>query len=201
MIRILLMADVTLLRSSLAAVLSHEADMDVVAELNCSDDVGPPAEALRPDVAVLDVDLRRGAALSVAHALRAARPECETILLVGLDAAGRLHRALDSRVRGVLSKDSGPGQLVRAIRTVARGERVIEPALAIAALSTPRNPLTTREQDVLRLAANGAPTAEICDQLFLAGGTVRNYLSSILRKTGCRNRVEAVRTAELAGWL
>jgi two-component system response regulator DesR len=191
----------TLLRSALAAVLANEEDLKVVGELRCSGDIGSAAQALRPDVAVIDLDPRGAAALRAAAALNAALPACEVLMLVGQDSAGPIHRALDARARGLLSKDTCPRELAQAIRRVYRGERVIDPALAVTAVSAPPNPLTHRELDVLRLAAGGVTSAEIADQLYLSCGTVRNYLSAILRKIGARNRFEAVRTAERAGWL
>jgi len=200
-IRILLIADMMLFRSALASVLANEEDLKVVGELTCGGDIGSAAQALHPDVAVIDLDARGTAALRAASSLNAQLPECEVLLLAGADSAGPIHRALDARARGLLGKDTCPRQLVQAIRQVARGERVIDPALAVAAVSAQRNPLTRRELDVLRLAAGGVTSAEIAGQLFLSCGTVRNYLSTILRKIGARNRFEAVRTAEKAGWL
>ena len=102
---------------------------------------------------------------------------------------------------GLISKDAPPSRLADGIRRVARGERVIDPALAVAALRAPRNPLTMRELEVLRVLAMGLPSAEIAAKLDLRIGTVCNYVSTIIRKTGARNRVEAVRIAGESGWL
>jgi two-component system response regulator DesR len=201
MIRVLLVADVMLLRSALAAVLSSENDLKVVAELTCSGDVVPIAEALRADIAVIDLDPPGCTALAVAQAIGAALPRCHLLLLTGARMAARIHRLLDTRAHGLLGKDTGPHQLAAAIRKVAGGERVIDPALAVAALQVPRNPLTARELDVLRVAAEGASTAEIANRLHLSRGTVRNYVSSALRKTAAGTRVEAAHIAEEAGWL
>jgi two-component system, NarL family, response regulator DesR len=101
------------------------------------------------------------------------------------------------RVRG---QGRAAEQLADAIRRVAAGERVVDPALA-ATLASGASPLTARERDVLVAARPGATVAEIARQLFLSEGTVRNYLSAAIAKAGARNRAEAVRTADERGWL
>ncbi|GFJ94478.1 response regulator transcription factor [Phytohabitans rumicis] len=90
---------------------------------------------------------------------------------------------------------------MRLVRSVAAGHRVIDPVVAAAVLNPPLNPLTERERQVLRAAAEGLPAREIADRLYLAHGTVRNRMSAILRKTGARNRLEAIRRAQERGWL
>jgi len=200
-IRVMLIDDVLLLRTALAAVLSNEIDIKVVADLASSDDVAPIAEALRPDVAVIDFDPRGCAALAAARALGLVMPGCGVLALTSVRPAGPVRRLLASTVQGVLGKDTEPCQVAQAIRKVARGDRVIDPALAVAAMLVPQGPLTPRELDVLRVAAEGVPTAEIASRLHLSCGTVRNYVSSALRKTGARNRLEAARIADDAGWL
>jgi two-component system response regulator DesR len=91
--------------------------------------------------------------------------------------------------------------LAKAIRRVVAGERVIDPALALSALSEGDNPLTPRERQVLAAAIDGATIADIASRLVLSEGTVRNHLSVAIQKLGGRNRVEAARTAEQKGWL
>jgi two-component system response regulator DesR len=128
-------------------------------------------------------------------------PGCGVLALTSVRPAGPVRRLLASTVQGVLGKDTEPFQVAQAIRKVARGDRVIDPALAVAAMLVSQGPLTPRELDVLRVAAEGVPTAEIASRLHLSCGTVRNYVSSALRKTGARNRLEAARIADDAGWL
>ncbi|OLB75298.1 MAG: hypothetical protein AUI14_21350 [Actinobacteria bacterium 13_2_20CM_2_71_6] len=202
MIRILLVEQMTLLRGALAVVLSAEEDMEVVCELAGIDDVVNMARSIEPDVAVIDIDLFAGGALAIAHELNEAIPDCAVLVLASGDSPGTLRSALDAHVRGFIGKDTAHGQLARYIRRVADGEKVvIDPLLAAAALGARRNPLTSREREVLREAASGVPFAEIATQLHLSVGTVRNYMSSIIRKTGGRNRWEAVHIATDAGWL
>jgi two-component system response regulator DesR len=123
------------------------------------------------------------------------------LILTVLDRPGDLRRAMAARVSGFLAKDTPAGALVAAIRRVAAGERVIDPALALRALEFPANPLSPREAEVLRRFAAGAGGTEIATAMNLSYGTVRNYLAAAVTKLGARNRVDAVRIAAEAGWL
>jgi two-component system response regulator DesR len=204
-IRILLVEPMSLLRNALAAVLSAEEDFEVVAELASFDRVAAVARKVRLDVAVLDANPAAPEDLDAVAALGVRLPECAILLLTSQEGACRLRNTVDTRaplgaVRGLVDKDITPSQLVRDIRRVARGERVVDPRLA-GALVAARNPLTRRERDVLRLAASGKPGAAIAAELRLTTGTVHNYLSTIIRKTGARNTAEAIRIATRAGWL
>jgi two-component system response regulator DesR len=201
MFRVLLVEQTNLFRAALAAVLSKEDDLDVVAQLGRITETELIARAVRPDVAVIDIDLLTDENAAIAGRLNEALPDCAILALAGPDLTEAVHEALDSHVRGFVGKDTPPSQLAQYIRQVAAGERVIDPTLAVAALSAPRNPLTAREREILRIAASGVPSAEIGAQLYLSAGTVRNYLSAIMHKTGARNRLEAVRIAEEGGWL
>ncbi|XVV15334.1 LuxR C-terminal-related transcriptional regulator [Actinoplanes sp. CA-131856] len=190
-----------LLRGALAATLSLEDDLDVVAELGELAEAPGMARAVRPDVALVDVGLLAGDGLRLLGRLGAEQPRCAVLVLAGPDASGRLNRALDAPVRGVVGTQAAPCELVRDIRRAARGERVIDAGLAVAMVAAPRSPLSARELDVLSVAASGVPSREVAARLHLAAGTVRNHISVILRKTGARNRLEAVRLAESSGWL
>jgi two-component system response regulator DesR len=108
---------------------------------------------------------------------------------------------MESGAFGFLVKDAPVEQLADAIRRVAAGERIVDPALAAATIAHGTSPLTARERDVLAVARSSTTVAEIADRLFLSEGTVRNYLSSAIAKAGARNRTGAVRTAENNGWL
>jgi two-component system response regulator DesR len=104
-------------------------------------------------------------------------------------------------VVGFLVKEAPAAQLAVAIRRAVAGERVVDPVLAVAALSEGDSPLTEREQEVLAATARGDSIGGIADSLSLSEGTVRNYLSEAIQKLGARNRVEAARIAERQGWL
>jgi two-component system, NarL family, response regulator DesR len=108
---------------------------------------------------------------------------------------------MESGAVGFLLKDAPSSELAPAIRRAMDGERVVDPGLAATALSEGESPLTEREREVLSASANGATIEDIADKLYLSEGTVRNYLSTAIKKLGVRNRVEAARLAERKGWL
>jgi two-component system response regulator DesR len=201
MIRVLLAEDMHMVRGALVALLSMEPDIAVVAEVDDGDQVVPAALKHRPDIAVLDVDLPGTDGLSAASSLHEQLPSCGTLMLTSLGKPGTLKRALSARVSGFLLKDAPPEQLASAIRKVAAGERVVDPELVLSAWDHAQSPLTTREVEVLQLAAQGAQVGEIAAALFLSAGTVRNYLTTIVTKLNARNRVDAIRIAQEAGWL
>jgi two-component system response regulator DesR len=152
-------------------------------------------------VALLDIEMPGASGLDAAAELREKLPECRVLILTTFGRPGYLRRAMEAGAAGFLVKDGPVEELAGAIRRVLRGERVIDPALAAAALSAGPSPLTARERDVLNAAADGATVADIAGKLFLSESTVRNYLSAAIGKTGSRNRMEAVRAARQNGWL
>ncbi len=201
MIRVLLAEDQTLVRGALVALLGLEADIEVVAEVGRGDEVLPAALAARPDVALLDIELPGGDGLSAAQALQQQLPRCRVIMLTTFGRSGYLRRAMASGAVGFLLKEAPAAALVVAIRRVMAGERVVDPELALAALSDGDSPLTSREREVLASARDGASVAEIAARLTLSEGTVRNHLSTVIQKLGVHNRTEAARLAEQKGWL
>ncbi|RKE21261.1 DNA-binding response regulator [Streptomyces sp. TLI_171] len=201
MIRILIAEDMQVLRRALVALLQLEPDIEVVAELGSGDEVVARAKETAPDVAVLDIDLPGTDGITAAGQLADSVPGCRTLILTSLGRPGNLRRALAAHVAGFLLKDIEPSQLAEAIRTVAAGGRAIDPALAVAALDSDPSPLTLRELEVLRLAADGLEAGQIASRLFLSAGTVRNYLTTVVGKLNARNRVDAIRIARDAGWL
>jgi len=201
LIRILVAEHLPLVRRGLVASLDAEADLMVVAEVCDAEEVVPAAVACEPDTAVIDLDLPGAGGLSVAARLREKAPGCQVLILSARPHPAQVRRALDMQALGFMSLEVGPEQLAEGLRLVAAGRRAVDSELAIAALQSAANPLTRRELDVLRIAAGGARSAEIADQLFLSVGTVRNHLSRIMCKTGARNRVDAVRIAHDSGWL
>jgi two-component system response regulator DesR len=192
-----------LIRGALAALLGHEADIEVAAEVAECRDVVVAARRSRPEVVIIDLDLVEMGPISTLATLSEALPAQSLLVLTDLRQSALLattaHRQLP-RV-GFLSKQAPPAKLVEAVRQLARGEPTLDPQLAVAALTGRGNPLTAREREVLGMAAAGAPAKEIAARLYLATGTVRNYLSSSIGKTGARTRIEAIRIAQEAGWL
>jgi len=200
-IKVLIAEDMHMIRGALVALLRLEKDLDVVAELDRGDTIVDAALKARPDVAVIDIDLPGLDGLSAAASLREKLPSCQTLVLTGLSQPGNLLRALKVHVKGFLLKDAPAPALAVAIRSVAAGRRVLDPELVAVAVETGANPLTDRETDVLRATTSGRSTEEIGSLLNLSPATVRNYLSNAISKLGARNRMDAVRIAEEAGWL
>jgi two-component system response regulator DesR len=200
-IRILLADDQALVRSALAALLELEDDFEVVAQVGRGDEVVAAARDQHPDVALLDIEMPELDGLAAAAALSQEVPTCRVIIVTTFGRPGYLRRAMESGALGFVVKDAPAEQLADAIRRVSRGLRVVDPALAAATLAGGVSPLTGRERDVLVAARDGATVADIAGRLFLSEGTVRNYLSAAIAKTGVRNRVEAVRVADERGWL
>ncbi|MEN3362549.1 MAG: two-component system, NarL family, response regulator DesR [Mycobacteriales bacterium] len=200
-IRVLLADDQHLVRGALAALLSLEEDIDVVAQVGRGDEIVAAARAAQPDVALLDVEMPGLDGIAAAAALRAAVPGCKVLILTTFGRPGYLRRAMEAGALGFVVKDTPAMELATAVRRVAAGERVVDPALAAATLAGGASPLTGRERDVLVAARAGATIADIAARLVLSEGTVRNYLSAAISKTGTRNRVEALRVAESNGWL
>ena len=200
-VRVLLAEDQAMVRGALSALLSLEEDIEIVAEASRGDEVLPAALDAFPDVALLDIEMPGGDGLSAAAALKERLPSCHVIILTTFGRAGYLKRAMESGALGFLLKDAPASELASAIRRVMEGERVVDPVLAVSALSERGNPLTDRERDVLSASAEGASIRDIAAKLYLTEGTVRNYLSTAIKKLGTRNRVEAGRLAERKGWL
>jgi two-component system response regulator DesR len=200
-IRVLIAEDQSLVRGALRALLELEEDIEVVSEVGRGDAVVTAALRDRPDVALLDIEMPGGDGIDAARALATAVPDCRAVVLTTFGRPGFLRRAMEVGAAGFLLKDAPVAELARGIRAVMAGERVIDRDLAAAALAIGATPLSAREADVLRAAAGGATVADIAVRLFLSEGTVRNYLSSAIGKTGARTRVEAARVAEEKGWL
>ena len=201
MIRVLLAEDQAMVRGALAALLTMEEDFEIVAEASRGDEVLPKALETRPDVALLDIEMPGGSGLRAAGALRGPLPSCRTIILTTFGRAGYLRRAMENGAVGFLLKDAPAKELAVAIRRAVAGERVVDPALAVAALEDGNNPLTLREREVLEASVGGESVASVAGKLYLSEGTVRNHLSAAIKKLGARNRVEAARRAESKGWL
>ncbi|MGB8346891.1 MAG: response regulator transcription factor [Ktedonobacteraceae bacterium] len=201
MIRVLLAEDQAMVRGALSALLSREQDIEVVAEVARGDAVVEAAIAHQPDIALLDIEMPGGDGLLAAQALQKALPTCRSVILTTFGRSGYLRRAMESGAVGFLLKDAPASELAKALRRVMHGERVVDPDLALSALSEGNNPLTGRERDVLSAALFGASLAEIAARLVLSEGTVRNHLSTAMQKLGAQNRMEAARLAEQKGWL
>ena len=201
MIRILIAEDQALVRGAIVALLGLEPDLEVVADVARGDEIVPMALEVRPDVALLDIEMPGLDGLSAAAQLRTAVPSCRTIVVTTFGRPGYLRRAMEAGASGFLLKDAPAAQLAEAIRRVAAGGRVVDPALALDALAEGTNPLSPREREVLAASTETATIAGLAVRLSLSEGTVRNHLSAAIQKVGARNRAEAARIAEEKGWL
>ncbi|TMD17954.1 MAG: response regulator transcription factor [Chloroflexi bacterium] len=201
MIRVLIAEDQGMVRGALKALLAMEGDIEIVAETDRADEVLPLASRTKPDVALLDIEMPGGDGITAAGQLRSELPSCRTLILTTFGRPGFLRRAMESGASGFMLKDAPAHELALAIRRTMAGERVIDPGLAAAALSSGISPLSEREREVLVAGQDGATIAEIAKMLFLSEGTVRNYLSSAIQKLEVNNRTEAARVAEDQGWL
>jgi two-component system response regulator DesR len=200
-IRLLLADDQQLVRQALAALLSLEDDLEVVAQVGDGDAVVEAAREHRPDVALIDVQMPGLDGIAATAALRAAVAETTVLIVTTFGRPGYLRRTMEAGASGFVVKDTPADELAEAIRRVHAGQRWVDPTLAAESLATGACPLTERERDVLAAAHGGDTIADLARRLVLSEGTVRNYLSSAIGKTGARNRAEAIRTAEQNGWL
>ena len=200
-IRLLLADDQALVRGALAALLSLEPDLTVVAEVGRGDEVVAAARSAAPDVALLDVEMPGLDGIEATAALRAAVPGCRVLMVTTFGRPGYLRRAMEAGASGFVVKDTPARQLAEAVRRVHAGLRVVDASLAAETLASGVSPLTAREADVLRAARAGGTVADLATSVHLSEGTVRNHLSAAIGKTGARTRAEAVRIAEENGWL
>jgi two-component system response regulator DesR len=200
-IRVLLAEDQDMVRGALAALLALESDIEVVAQVDRGDQVVDAAIASQPDVALLDIEMPGRDGIQTAADLRCRLPQCRVLMLTTFGRPGYLRRAMAAGASGFVLKDAPAEQLAVAIRRTVAGERVVDPALAVQALSEGDSPLSPRETEVLAASADGSSVAIIAQRLFLSEGTVRNHLSSAIQKLNARNRMEAVRVAAEKGWL
>ena len=152
-------------------------------------------------MALLDIEMPGSDGITAAGELRRRFPECRVLILTTFGRPGYLRRAMASGAAGFMLKDAPAHELAVAIRRTAAGERVVDPVLAVQALSDGDSPLSPREAEVLLSTSDGSSVAEVAQRLFLSEGTVRNHLSAAIQKLNARNRMEAARIAREKGWL
>ncbi len=200
-IRLLLADDQALVRGALAALLDLEPDLTVVAQVGRGELVVDAARTSGAQVALLDVEMPGMDGIAAAAALRSGYPSCRSLVVTTFGRPGYVRHALDAGASGFVVKDTPADLLADAVRRVHAGLRVVDPDLAVESLAVGASPLTDRERAVLLVAAAGGKVADIARETSLSEGTVRNYLSAAMGKTGGRTRAEAVRLAQENGWL
>ena len=200
MIRVLLAEDQTLLLGALGTLLNLEQDIEVVGRAENGDQAKDQIETLMPDLVISDIEMPGMTGLDLAEWIQQTQPKIQLLILTTFARPGYLRRALEAGVRGYLLKETPAEQLADAVRKIQAGQRMIAPELALTAFDS-HDPLTDRERQVLKLAGEGMANAEIGRRLYLAEGTVRNYLSEAIHKLNADNRIEAWRIARDQGWL
>lgn len=201
MMRVYLAEDQSLLNSALTQLLNLEEDLTVVGSAQDGLTAYTEIQQLRPDVAVLDIEMPQLSGLDIAAKLHDQHAPTKVMILTTFAQKAYFERAVAAEVAGYLLKDSPSDQLIAAIRDVMQGLTRFDPELVVNMVSAAHNPLTPREQSVLVAAAQGGTTHEIAEKLYLSDGTVRNYLSAVFSKLGVRGRFEAVQVAKLNKWL
>jgi two-component system response regulator DesR len=201
MIRLVLAEDQLLLRTALASLLALEGDIEVAGQAGDGVAALRLLRELRPDIALLDIDMPGLTGLDVLKTCAAEQLPTQVMILTTYGRPGYVREAIDAGARGFMIKDRPVPELADALRRVLAGEMVIDPNLAVSALGIAANPLSERERAVLRASAGGLTIRAIAGELYLSASTVRNYLSQAIQKTGARTRAEAYATALNNGWI
>ncbi|SEF37863.1 DNA-binding response regulator, NarL/FixJ family, contains REC and HTH domains [Amycolatopsis pretoriensis] len=211
-VRVLLVDDQALFREALATLLATHDGIDVVGEAGNGDEALTQVAAIAPDVVLMDLRMPVLDGVSATRRLRGEHPGVQVIALTTFDDDEDVFAALRAGAVGYLLKDVSSARLIEAVLAAARGESVLQPSVAakvvarFAQLSEPPPqalvaPLSEREQDVLRLLADGRSNREIAAKLFLAEGTVKNHVTNVLGKLGARDRTQAALRARDLGLL
>lgn len=200
-IRLVIADDQAMVRGALGALLDLEDDLEVVGLASDGEQALRLTGELSPDVCLMDIQMPGIDGIAATARLREASPATRVLIVTTFARPGYLRSALDAGASGFIVKDSPAEKLADAVRRVHAGMRVLDPALAEASLFDGANPLSEREQQVLRLAADGRSAAAIAAEVFLSAGTVRNHLSAAIGKTDAANRAQAVKIALDKGWI
>jgi two-component system response regulator DesR len=201
MIRVVIAEDQQMLRGALTSLLQLEDDIEVVAQVSNGEDALDAIERHQPDMSILDIEIPGMTGLDVAEQIGQRGIGTKIMIVTTFARPGYLQKAMDLKVDGYVLKDEPIDEFVGAIRKIMNGGRVVSPDLIEALFNREENPLTEREQEVLRLAKEGKTTRQMAKTLYLSYGTVRNYLSSAIQKLEAESRHHAVLIAEEKGWI
>jgi len=213
-IRVLLVDDQRLMREGLRTLLELHPDLHVVGEAGDGIEAERQVERLRPQVVLMDLRMPRQDGVATTRHVTARFVDVRVLVLTTFDEDELVFRSIEAGAAGYLLKDVGSDALAEAIRAASRGDSPLEPSIARkvlgrlrgmpppaarAELEAAREPLTARELDVLRLLGSGATNRQIAESLALTEGTVKNYISTILAKTGLHDRTQAALFAVRSG--
>jgi two-component system, NarL family, response regulator DevR len=212
MIRLLIIDDHEMVREGLKAMLTAEADFEIVGDAANAGQALELIEHLRPDVILLDVRLPGESGIDVCRTVTERYPETAVIILTTFTDETLVAQCIQAGARGFIVKDIERFDLKRSIRAVARGEAAIDPKAAVAVLAQLRRAPQVKQEPtlellspqqivILRLVAQGLSSREIATQLYLSENTVKGYVQEILHRLGVKNRTEAVMVAVKQGWL
>ncbi|WP_282937785.1 response regulator transcription factor [Paenibacillus sp. RC67] len=200
MMKVIIAEDQVMLRGALSALLDLEDDVDVIGQAGDGEEALKFIMQLEPDLCIMDIEMPKMTGLDVAERLKELGHPCRVVILTTFSRSGYFQRAMKAGVHGFLLKDSPIDELSEALRKVYKGGRAISPELSLTFWEA-ENPLTEREQEVLKRVAQGLSANDIAKELYLSSGTVRNYVSEILQKLEAKNRIDAISIAEKNGWL
>ncbi|WP_291292390.1 response regulator transcription factor [Enterococcus sp.] len=201
MIKLYLAEDQELLNTALAMILNLESDIEVVGSAMDGEEALSDILRLKPEIVLLDIEMPHLSGLEIAHQLRLLNVDTKIMILTTFARDSYFQQALKNNVNGYMLKDTPSDQLIRYIRSIMAGDTIFSPELVAKAVIAQKNPLTPRELEVLNLLKSGISTQQIAKILFLSEGTVRNYISAILSKTGTSSRIEAINFAKDQGWI
>ncbi|MFB5661118.1 response regulator transcription factor [Alteribacillus sp. HJP-4] len=199
MIRIVIAEDQRMLLGALGSLLELEEDLEVVGMARDGKEALDLVMKHKPDVCIMDIEMPVKTGLEAAEELK--NYPCKVIILTTFARSGYFERARKAEISGYLLKDSPSEDLANSIRIIMEGRRVYAPELVdLAYGNESKNPLTEREEQVLKLISDGKTTKEIAGTLRLTSGTIRNYVSVILDKLEVNNRIEAISKYKEKGW-
>jgi two-component system, NarL family, response regulator DevR len=212
MIRLLIIDDHEMVREGLKAMLTAEADFEIVGEAANAEQAYELIARSHPDVILLDIRLPGVSGIEVCRIVTERYPETAVIILTTFSDETLVAQCIQAGARGFIVKDIERFDLKRSIRAVARGEAAIDPKAAVAVLAQLRRapqvsdepspePLSPQQLVILRLIAQGLSSREIATQLYLSENTVKGYVQEMLHRLGVKNRTEAVMVAVKQGWL
>lgn len=193
--------DQEMLNSALSAILNLEDDFTVIGNATEGQTALKEIISLKPDVAILDIEMPQMTGLEVAKELRLTKQDLKIVILTTFARKIYFELAVAAQVNAYLLKDGPTDKLVDTIHKILDGQTIYDSNLVSTILTTVKNPLTPQELKIMKEFSQGKSTQEIADSVFLSNGTVRNYISSILSKTGTHSRIEALNIAKKNNWI